>query len=350
VDCRAQDAGETQDRACQERYQRLFADGVVDITIAHGYGDSAGVTNDRVWSENVQAGLLQRLTGACPSTHQLNPTTNYGGTPEEIAAAQADRDRTSCGGAIRYSQACGFRRTDDPEILEKRVQVNNRQVTVRLRMMNSALSASDSRNRDTRRQFVEQRVCHTFTGERFETCVSRNSAPAVPLAQLVRSCRPGDHVFYQPCRSDYVRSNWTRAIRQGSEMVMYKGHARSGGGPDFEPPRVLENGKVDYAWYRRVRPGHTLEAEALRGGAAAGKPPVFYGSHSCGSHRHFMRNGQFPGVSPSTAYVLSSRTAFTDEGSASVLALISNALNRRCGDDMKTNIQRASCAYTVYNF
>ena len=47
-------------------------------------------------------------------------------------------------------------------------------------------------------------------------------------------------------------------------MVVYNGHARKGGGPDFAPPRLLANSHVNYDWYGRKTPGLNHLTAALR--------------------------------------------------------------------------------------
>lgn len=152
------------------------------------------------------------------------------------------------------------------------------------------------------------------------------------------------------CKSHYAKEAWKDAIRQGHEIVMYVGHARDGGGPSFEPPLVLENKHVDYSWYRKNQLGHKEEVEAFKEAVCKGKAPEIYSSLTCSSHLHFYKKGKFPEVSPSTAFVLSQRTIFADEGVAAMLSTIENALSRHCAPEWNQSLRSASCAYGLFNF
>lgn len=55
------------------------------------------------------------------------------------------------------------------------------------------------------------------------------------------------------------------AALQTYDAVLYLGHARSGGGPDFFPPRLLKNGHVDYGYYKKNKPGIKAMLGALNG-------------------------------------------------------------------------------------
>jgi hypothetical protein len=55
-----------------------------------------------------------------------------------------------------------------------------------------------------------------------------------------------------------------------ADLVVYNGHARKGGGPDFAPPRLLSNKHVNYGWYGKHTPGLNRLVSALE--AAPEKP------------------------------------------------------------------------------
>jgi hypothetical protein len=312
-------------QACRDRDRRLTADGIVNVTLAWGYTDLNGRNSDLVWGEYWNNLALEKLTGPCPSIFVLS--LDRIASPEQAADFERDQRLTNCGRGRSYSHSCGFRRTDDPEILEKTIMRRSGPIVVRMRVMNAALGSSDSANRASNRTFIAERVCQRFQGTSHAACVNRNTSALLTNAILLPYCRPGDHIRFQICRSDYTRRAWQNAIRNGDEIVMYNGHARNGGGPSFDLPRVLANGNVDYTWYQSAREGHNQEAAAFRQALARGRPPVYYASHSCNSARWFLTNGHFPEVSPSTAYVLSNRTSFSDEGVASVLAILETAFS-----------------------
>lgn len=339
-------APETQ---CEQKYNQMFADGTFNITIAGGYFDSN--PNDGVYGEYWMNQTIEKLTSQCPSKFELFSTDKYGGTKEEVTAPKQDREHTGCGKPKNYQQSCGFTRTDNPEILLKRIMVKGKVSVVKVRVLNSSLTISDKENRASMTKFVEKKFCPGVAHPQIkEACLKKNSPPLVPVEKLKNVCVRGDQFTYQICKSEYVRKAWKDAIVSGDEMVVYDGHARDGGGPSFEPAKVLKNGHVNYSWYRQNKPGHKEEAEAFSEAVKKGKAPGIYASLSCNGHSHFYKHGKFPKVSPSTAYVLSKRTSFPDEGVASLLTTIEGALNRQCGNELDQSITGAGCAFKLFNF
>jgi hypothetical protein len=54
-------------------------------------------------------------------------------------------------------------------------------------------------------------------------------------------------------------TQWFFGSIQDSDFVVYNGHSRKGGGPDFNPPKLLSNLHVNYPWYAAHTPGlHNL--------------------------------------------------------------------------------------------
>jgi len=97
-----------------------------------------------------------------------------------------------------------------------------------------------------------------------------------------------------------------------SDVLIYFGHSRNGGGPDFNYPRILPNGHLDYAnYYKRVRPGFTKMAVDLK---ASKTPPAIFALMSCDSRDHFFDSirtlAPSMGVISSTA-ILNIKETFT---------------------------------------
>lgn len=61
-----------------------------------------------------------------------------------------------------------------------------------------------------------------------------------------------------------ARQTFEQGLRS-ADVVAYMGHARSGGGPDFAPPRLRSGGGVDYASYIREQAGISMTLSALAG-------------------------------------------------------------------------------------
>lgn len=74
-----------------------------------------------------------------------------------------------------------------------------------------------------------------------------------------------------------------------SEVMIYVGHSREGGGPDTFPPETLDGSNlkpqiVDFAYYRRERPGLAALAPSFQKSSST---PLFIAWASCSSQRHF---------------------------------------------------------------
>lgn len=88
---------------------------------------------------------------------------------------------------------------------------------------------------------------------------------------------------FQKWRSEYARQVFANAL-QNADIILYNGHSRKGGGPDFDPPRCTRAQHVDYPWYQKTRPGLQRMLTALKG---AYPGPKLLGLFSCQSDRHF---------------------------------------------------------------
>lgn len=74
---------------------------------------------------------------------------------------------------------------------------------------------------------------------------------------------------------------------RNADAVIYMGHARNGGGPDFNPPRLTPDKHVDYyGYYRKQFPGMFRMLKELK---ANSNKEIFLGLFSCDSKLHFGR-------------------------------------------------------------
>lgn len=87
----------------------------------------------------------------------------------------------------------------------------------------------------------------------------------------------------QTLRTERARAVFAKSF-QDSDFVLYVGHSRKGGGPDFAPPR-LKNSDVDYPAYQVKREGAHLLLDAL---AAQGRRTRALALLSCDSTSHFL--------------------------------------------------------------
>ena len=95
-----------------------------------------------------------------------------------------------------------------------------------------------------------------------------------------------------PSASQKLRTERAEAAFFGglaeADVLVYMGHARSGGGPSFEPPKLLlgRAAPVDYAYYDKEKPGFKKMVEALE---KSQKPPKILALFSCLSANHFVK-------------------------------------------------------------
>lgn len=59
---------------------------------------------------------------------------------------------------------------------------------------------------------------------------------------------------YQTFISKEAEKNFLESLHTSS-VIIYIGHSRDGGGPDFFPPKITSTKNIDYKWYRKQRPG-----------------------------------------------------------------------------------------------
>lgn len=333
---------------CRDDVSKLIKDGTINVTVAYGYFDTEGTTKDLLIGSYWQNSFKELIQATCPT--ELKPFDGITiGTEEEKSAIKHDKTTTSCGQGASFNRACGFTRTDDPEIFKKKLVIGGKTVNIRIRVLTPEISSRDRLNRNSFNKFIENKFCSASAKDEKESCIKKYSPPQFSRSNILKKCDPasGDENIYQICRSNYVREAWKQSIAKGDEIVLYNGHARDGGGPSFDPPKVKSNGKVDYNWYQSTREGHNHEKESFQEASTKGKVPVIYGSFSCSSKKHFFDNGHFPEISPKTNYVLSHRTSFNNETLSGMLATLNGAFNGKCGQELGKDVQKISCAFSV---
>ncbi len=122
---------------------------------------------------------------------------------------------------------------------------------------------------------------------------------------------------FQRWKSKYAEQAFLAGLRD-ADVVMYNGHSRFGGGPDFASPKLADDGTVDPTGYQTDRPGLTKMLSALENAVPPKAAPFsrlkLLGLFSCSSSQHF--NQEIHGISK--AGVVSSK----------VLMYYSDALNQ----------------------
>lgn len=104
-----------------------------------------------------------------------------------------------------------------------------------------------------------------------------------PSVSVVNADNVGPLLRDQTASSRDAESRYLSAFIT-SDVVLYLGHARSGGGPDFSPPILNSNGSVNYSHYKKERLGF----RKLLGAVAQGQTSVV-GLLACKSTGLFSR-------------------------------------------------------------
>jgi hypothetical protein len=152
------------------------------------------------------------------------------------------------------------------------------------------------------------------------------------LLTLVDSAAGPDDVVnrkdpFQEWKSRHAADAFFGGLRQ-ADVVLYNGHSRRGGGPEFSPPRLAAGSKIDYAWYEKERPGYVRMVESLR---AAEPGPGLVGLFSCVSDRHFSQ-GILEANARTGLLVTETLLYFSDSLESSVQAL-EHLVLMRCQQD-----------------
>ena len=136
---------------------------------------------------------------------------------------QACRSANSRYGKVK-SAACGFRRSGSTLTKTIRDRFTGNNIRARIHIVSSSYSSDNQANEST-------------------------------------------HQNKQQAKSAATRGAFINAFRS-SDAVIYMGHARSGGGPDFYPPILNNNGHVNYPLYRKNRTGVKDVSSGIRKGSS----------------------------------------------------------------------------------
>ena len=111
----------------------------------------------------------------------------------------------------------------------------------------------------------------------------------IHLRVVDSSVGPDDEVNrlnpFQRWKSGHARESFLEGVEKGN-TVLYIGHSRKEGGPDFEPPHCVADGHIAYTWYEKSKPGLRDLQKTLRS-SRQGKRLI--GLLSCDSGQHFSR-------------------------------------------------------------
>lgn len=185
---------------------------------------------------------------------------------------------------------CGFRQiADTQELFRRRLPtVDGRGLrTVEIRLIGASLSESNARNTN-----------------------------GLLRSTQTLSCQNAEAEFFNE-------------VKNGADTVIYFGHARNGGGPDFCPAVVTADGQhVNYSHYRSVRRGITNLTKAIREARTAGKRSSLIALMACGTQIHFKR--RLLAAAPDQGLILTARTITFDHVWHDTLSVLSASLQQSC--------------------
>jgi hypothetical protein len=151
-------------------------------------------------------------------------------------------------------------------------------------------------------------------------------------------------------QSKYARSVFFGGIQNGTEVAIYMGHARSGGGPDFYAPRLLSNGHVNYGSYKAQQEGIGTLVSALRKATSAGRSPKIVAILACNSSGLFA--GRMASASPGTMLITANSLFNDSDFYPTGLGVIDNVLNERCGGNFTSTLNaiKGSSGHLILNY
>jgi len=269
------DDGQKLEPSCQPTYEKLFNKEPVDIRVVVGYTDnrSVGYTGTNAY----QASLTQDRYIAEAMIERF--------TAKGIVAAADGTPWNSCEAA---RNDCGFTRDpDDKTLLTRQIKGPDGYMhTVRLTIASSSASDNDQLNR-------------TGLESQQKALTERNKA-----------------IFFD-------------GLHQ-ADVLLYVGHMREGGGPDFAPPELKADGRVDYSKYDQGlnRGKKDLGYNRMMWELAHSKhQPMFIGLLACESEQ-YAANVRAAAPNSGVALIGSGVTYQTAFSQAN--AILDSVLNYRC--------------------
>ena len=185
------------------------------------------------------------------------------------------------------NEACGFTRSEsDLDLFTKQIMMRGQEKTIQLFIVNSSVGTDDQENR---------------------------SDP------------------FQVWKSRHAQDSFLNGIEE-SDVVFYNGHSRFGGGPDFRPPMLSDNGAVDPSFYQTRRAGLGKLLDALEDSQRP-KQPLFsqplkiLGLFSCSSSQHFT--SEIRKVSH-TGVIASHVLMYYSDAMTQSLESLDDVLSQRC--------------------
>jgi len=252
---------------CERVYSRALNKGVLDIRYALGYFD------DSTGAERIIDGVKYGIS-----------------TSLDIEVYHALRKILKARCSDRSVQLCEFSESGDPDsgkvVLQKYVNLHGKKTLVRLTLTQASATSSFAQNK-------------------------------------------GSHADRQSRLTALSEDNFFNGLKT-ADVVFYNGHSRNGGGPDFNPPILMSNLKVNYKGYYEVkRPGIKRTMLSL---SESTNKDVIVGFFSCYAKKHFYDT--FMQANPKQRVILSADTIdYFDSLKASV-GYLEGILRGSCGQEL----------------
>jgi hypothetical protein len=120
-----------------------------------------------------------------------------------------------------------------------------------------------------------------------------------------------------------------------SDLTVYTGHARGGGGPDFTPPVLKEDGTADYNGYYRVKkPGLKKLVSALQSHSSK---PSLMAIIACKSDDLFRAPVQQ--AAPGTGWIATSGLIYFEDSFIATYLVLDGFLKQECGSTFQKTLQ-----------
>ncbi len=253
---------------CLPVYKNPIQNGVFDIRYALGYfDDSQGI--DILWNNQ---------------NYGLSPSLDIGMFNSIIHALTEPCESRS------QMDLCGFSASGDPAygkvILEKKITLLNNSVLARITLTQASASESFENNKNLladRQKFLTQQSEENYFG----------------------------------------------GIGK-ADVVIYNGHSRKGGGPDFNPPLLNSINHVNYDGYYLVKkPGITRVLNSIKSNPNKDGVLAFF---SCFSKKHFYDD--ILKANPKQRLVLSADTIDYFDSMKASMGYLEGLLRGTCGQDL----------------
>jgi hypothetical protein len=253
--------------ACQKLYQKVYKNRVVKLDFVVGYLD------------NVETG---------------NPEDGY--LVDVLIDQITKKDCTT-----RDAGTCGFKKTDDATLFEKKVTFpDGSEKTVQVRIVQSSKTPSDQLNRSK------------------------------------------DLIPFQDEQTKLAKGIFDNGLRH-DDAVICVSHARNGGGCDFAPPHRRKDGSVDFEYYNNPKKNPEAkrnEKDMLASLSENPEPPAVIGLHTCYADVHFENdlrkiNERRKSPSSRSGYVFSRKEMPYRGLFAQGFAVLDNLLSMRCETGFK---------------